>query len=113
MPFALLAFVTALWLHLPWVATACLAWGLVTRMLLAGVVGRAVVGERSLPRTMLLFPLRDLMGFGFWLASYGSNRILWRGEEYILEKGGYMRSAHLPVVLSEGDSNERESALTT
>jgi ceramide glucosyltransferase len=113
MPFALLAFAAALSLHLPWVATVSLAWGVITRMLLAAAVGAAVVEERSLARTILLFPLRDLMGFGFWLASYGSNRILWRGEEYTLEKGGYMRSAHLPVVLSEGDSNDRESALTT
>jgi ceramide glucosyltransferase len=113
MPSALLAFAAALSLHLPWVATVSLAWGVITRMLLAAAVGAAVVQERSLARTILLFPLRDLMGFGFWLASYGSNRILWRGEEYTLEKGGYMRSAHLPVVLSEGDSNERESALTT
>ena len=67
MPFALLAFVTALCLHWPWIAIASLAWGIVTRMLLAAVVGAAVVQERSLARTMLLFPLRDLMGFGFWV----------------------------------------------
>lgn len=113
MPFALLAFVIALLLHLPWVATASLAWGIVTRMLLAAAVGAAVVQERSLARTMLLFPLRDLMGFGFWVASYGSNEILWRGEEYRLEKGGYMRRAHLAHAITETESGERESALTT
>jgi ceramide glucosyltransferase len=113
MPFALLAFVAALWLHLPWIATALLAWGIVTRMLLAALVGAAVVQERSLARTMLLFPLRDLMGFGFWVASYGSNEILWRGELYTLEKGGYMRSAHLPQTTTEAESGDRESALTT
>jgi ceramide glucosyltransferase len=113
MPFALLAFVTALLLHLPWVALATLAWGTLARMLLAAAVGRAVVQERSLWRTMLLFPLRDLMGFGFWVASYGSRRILWRGEEYTLEKGGYMRSAHLKPPNAETESGDRESALTT
>jgi ceramide glucosyltransferase len=113
MPFALLAFVTALCLHLPWVATALLAWGIVTRMMLAAAIGVAVVQERSLARTMLLFPLRDLMGFGFWVASYGSNKILWRGEQYTLETGGYMRSAHLAPAITEAESNDRESAVTT
>ena len=113
MPFALLAFVTALCLHLPWLAAASLAWGIVSRMLLAAAVGKAVVQERTLLRTMLLFPLRDLMGFGFWVASYGSNQILWRGEQYTLEKGGYMRSVHASPVIPEADTADSESALTT
>jgi ceramide glucosyltransferase len=112
MPFALLAFVTALCLHWPWIAIASLAWGIITRMLLAAVVGAAVVQERSLARTMLLFPLRDLMGFGFWLASYGSHKILWRGEQYLLEKGGYMRSLHTVPATAVTESAEHESALT-
>ena len=112
MPFALLAFVAALCLHSPWIAAISLAWGIVNRMLLAGIVGAAVVQERSLARTMLLFPLRDLMGFCFWCASYGSNTILWRGEEYTLEKGGYMRSLHTLPVQAEADSAERKSPLT-
>jgi ceramide glucosyltransferase len=111
MPFALLAFVSALFLHWPWIAVASLAWGILTRMLLAAVVGAAVVQERSLVRTMLLFPLRDLMGFFFWAASYGSNKILWRGQQYLLERGGHMRSLHgAPAIATE--PAERESALT-
>jgi ceramide glucosyltransferase len=113
MPFALLAFVAALSLHMPWGATASLAWGVITRMLLAAAVGAAVVQERSLARTILLFPLRDLMGFGFWVASYGSNKILWRGEQYTLEKGGYMRSAHHAQTPPEAEPADRKSALTT
>jgi ceramide glucosyltransferase len=89
---------------------ALLAWGIVNRMLLAAVVGAAVVQERSLLRTILLYPLRDLMGFGFWLASYGSSTILWRGELYQLEKGGYMRSAQILPVAVDGEA-EQESPL--
>jgi ceramide glucosyltransferase len=62
---------------------------------------------------MLLFPMRDLMGFGFWVASYGSNKILWRGEQYTLEKGGHMRSAHAAHTITEAEPGDRESALTT
>jgi ceramide glucosyltransferase len=61
---------------------------------------------------MLLFPLRDLMGFCFWLASYGSSTILWRGEEYTLEKGGYMRAVHTLPALADAESGEHDSALT-
>ena len=43
MPFSLLACVAALCLHLPWLAAASLAWGIVSRMLLAAAVGAAVV----------------------------------------------------------------------
>jgi ceramide glucosyltransferase len=113
MPFALLACVAALCLHSPWVAAISLAWAIVNRMLLAGIVGAVVVNERSLARTVLLFPLRDLMGFCFWCASYGSNTILWRGEEYTLETGGYMRNVHALAVISDAKSAERESAVTT
>jgi hypothetical protein len=53
------------------------------------------------------------MGFGFWVASYGSSKILWRGEQYILETGGHMRPVHLPAAISDADSAEHESAFTT
>jgi ceramide glucosyltransferase len=111
MPFALVAFATALCLHKPWLALILLAWGVINRMLLAAVVGAAVVGERLLARTILLFPLRDLMGFGFWVASYGRSTILWRGEIYQLEKGGYMRSVQALAGTVKRDA-EQESALT-
>jgi ceramide glucosyltransferase len=112
MPFGLLACAAALALHWPWIAAISLAWAIVTRMLLAAIIGAAVVQERSLARTMLLFPLRDLMGFCFWLASYGSSTILWRGEEYTLEKGGYMRAVHTLPALADAESGKHDSALT-
>jgi ceramide glucosyltransferase len=88
------------------IGVACLAWSIATRMLMAIVVGGAVLNEGVLWRLSLLYPLRDLMGFGFWAASYGSNTILWRGELYELGEGGYMRSANSP-----GDKKQ-ETALT-
>jgi ceramide glucosyltransferase len=33
------------------------------------------------------------MGFGFWMASYMGNRILWRGRLFQLLPGGRMRAA--------------------
>jgi ceramide glucosyltransferase len=42
---------------------------------------------------LALYPLRDLMGFVFWAASYLSSRVLWRGQVYQLLPGGKMRAA--------------------
>jgi len=41
----------------------------------------------------VLYPIRDLMGFGFWAASYFSSQILWRGRLYNLLPGGKMEAA--------------------
>ena len=43
-------------------------------------------------RSALLYPLRDLLGFGYWIASYVSNQVQWRGEVYNLQQDGSMRN---------------------
>jgi ceramide glucosyltransferase len=68
-----------------------LAWALATRLALSLTVGRAVVDDRSWFGLLILYPVRDLMGFFFWLASYGSSRIHWRGRVFELLPGGKMR----------------------
>jgi ceramide glucosyltransferase len=90
-PFGLLACVSAMILGFPLAGLCLLAWSIATRMWLAAAIGKQVVGERNLLRTVLLYPLRDLMGFGYWASSYISNRILWRGEVFELLKDGLMR----------------------
>lgn len=90
-PYGLLACATAVSHGRPLIGLAALVWAVLCRVLMAAVVGRQVVDERHLWRTLLLYPVRDLMGFGFWLASYASNKILWRGETYELLRGGVMR----------------------
>ncbi len=72
---------------------ALLLFAVLTRFGLALLVGRGVVRERALLRTALLFPLRDLMGFGFWLLSYTGGTILWRGHLYRLGEQGRMQRA--------------------
>ncbi|MHB1020956.1 MAG: bacteriohopanetetrol glucosamine biosynthesis glycosyltransferase HpnI [Acidobacteriaceae bacterium] len=90
-PFGLLACAGALLLGMPWLGVGALAFSVIGRMLQAWLVGRFVVQERTLWRTMLLFPVRDLMGFFFWAMSYSSRKILWRGEVYELLAEGVMR----------------------
>ena len=55
--------------------------------------GALVVRDRSWFGLLVLYPIRDLMGFCFWAASYAGRRILWRGHVFELLPGGRMRAA--------------------
>ncbi len=92
-PFGLLAWVAAALLGHPLWGMAALGFSVAGRMLQAFAVGHYVVRERALWRTVLLFPVRDFMGFFFWTMSYTSRRILWRNEVYELLQDGRMRKA--------------------
>jgi ceramide glucosyltransferase len=82
-PFGLLALLLALG-HRNWMpiglALFVAAW--INRMLLALLVGWGVIGDRRCLWLCWLYPLRDLLGFCTWAASFTSNRFLWRGELY-------------------------------
>jgi ceramide glucosyltransferase len=92
-PFGLLGWVSAAALGHPWWGLGLFGWSLATRLALALAVGRLVAHDRSWFGLLVLYPIRDLMGFGFWAASYFSSRILWRGRVYQLLPGGRMRAA--------------------
>jgi ceramide glucosyltransferase len=72
---------------------ALFGWGVATRLALSIAVGSFVVRDPSWMNLLLLYPIRDLMGFGFWAASYLGSRILWRGRVFQLLPGGKMRAA--------------------
>jgi ceramide glucosyltransferase len=92
LPYGLLAWGAAAALGRPWLGLALFGWSVATRLAMAVAVGRQVVGDRSWFGLLALYPVRDLMGFGFWAASYGSSKVLWRGRVYELLPGGKMRS---------------------
>ena len=60
------------------------------RVVLAIASGWSVVGDRRCWRLCWLYPLRDLTGFAVWLASFFGRQIVWRGETYVLKRGGRM-----------------------
>jgi ceramide glucosyltransferase len=92
-PFGLLGLAAGAWIGHPWWGVALLGWTLATRLALAIAVGGMVVEDRSWFGLLVLYPLRDLMGFGFWAASYWGRKILWRGRVFELLPGGKMRAA--------------------
>lgn len=93
MPFGLLGLLAAAAMGHLWWGVILLAWALATRLALSVVVGGAVVRDSSWFGLLVLYPIRDLMGFCFWAASYGSSRILWRGRVFELLHGGKMRAS--------------------
>jgi len=93
MPFGLVALVAAIWLGHPIWGVGLFAWSVATRLALSIAVGRCVVGDTSWFGLLVLYPIRDFMGFCFWAASYAGNRILWRGRVFELLPGGKMRAA--------------------
>jgi ceramide glucosyltransferase len=93
LPYGLLACLTAVLHGYPGWGLGLLGWSVATRLALSLAVGRLVVRDKSWFGQLLLYPLRDLMGFGFWAASYLGSRILWRGRVFQLLPGGKMRAA--------------------
>lgn len=84
---------------LPWVVLACfvapvkwiagvyvLAY-LILRLAMAWTVGVWGVSDEVLRRRIWLVPLRDAIHFAVWLASFGSNRVKWGSEEYVIRRG--------------------------
>jgi len=73
------------------------AWGFLAlavlmRLLVSIVTGVSVTRERRVWRGLWLLPLRDIMAVAVWIGGMWGRKILWRGEEFILE-GGRLRRA--------------------
>jgi len=93
LPFGLLGWAAAAAMGYTWWGFGLFLWSVVTREALSIAVGGMVVRDPSWLNLLLLYPIRDLMGFGFWAASYMGSRILWRGRIFQLLPGGKMRAA--------------------
>ena len=90
MPFGLLGLLAGGALHHWALGIGLFAAAYLNRVVMAMVAGWGVVRDRQALRLAWLYPLRDLMGFGFWCASYTGRMIVWRGDWYRLEPGGRM-----------------------
>jgi ceramide glucosyltransferase len=84
---------------LPWAGMALIvawgaawAWGLfgftaAMRVLVALVVGNAVLKDRQVLRSLALIPLRDLVALLVWIVSFTGHEIVWRGVRFRLKNG--------------------------
>jgi ceramide glucosyltransferase len=90
LPWAIFAVLLA---PLTWWSWATLAAAAALRAAVALKVGVGIVHDRAVRRRLWLVPLRDLVAFGVWFASFADHTVHWRGEVFILEKGK-IRPAH-------------------
>jgi ceramide glucosyltransferase len=87
MPFGLLGLVWGLLSGHALLGVGWLAAMVVNRWLQAGTILR-VMGDEGWVRGMLIYPLRDLLGWVLWVGSYGGERFYYRGKIYRLKEGG-------------------------
>ena len=69
------------------VAAAYLGAYFALRFAMAWTVGVWGLRDPVLRRRFWLLPIRDLLSFFVWLASFGMNQIEWRGSAFTLDKG--------------------------
>jgi ceramide glucosyltransferase len=87
-PFGLLGLISATALGHPVAGIALLATSILNRTVQSLAIGWSVTRDSRALRLCWLYPLRDLMGFITWAASYTSRNFFWRGETYQFTTGG-------------------------
>jgi ceramide glucosyltransferase len=106
MPYGLLGGLAAGIAGMPTLAVGLLAGAFVNRMVLAIAAGYGAVKDVRALRCCWLYPVRDLIAFGFWCGSYFGDTVDWRGEKYRVLRGGKM-------VRVRGETASRESEAVT
>ncbi|HUZ46866.1 MAG TPA: glycosyltransferase [Terriglobia bacterium] len=96
-PFGLLG-LAAGWMRGDWkLGLGLLGFAIANRAAMAVAVGWGVVRDRLSVAFCWLYPVRDLLGFFFWCASFLGDGIVWRGERYRLMNGGRMVRRNPPT----------------
>ncbi|MFZ0137893.1 MAG: glycosyltransferase [Candidatus Sulfotelmatobacter sp.] len=85
MPYGLLGFLAAGFLGHWRIGAPLLAVAVLNRLIEAWLVGWLVVRDPQIRRAPWLYPLRDLLGFLVWFASYLNLRYVWRDSRFELK----------------------------
>ena len=73
--------------HGAWWSWLVLAAAAILRAAVSIQVGVKVLHDSSIVRRLALVPLRDLIAFWVWFASFAGHQVHWRGDIFILEDG--------------------------
>jgi ceramide glucosyltransferase len=87
-PFTILGCVLGLATEHRALAIFWLLWGVANCMTRSVAIGWRVLDDRKALTRCWLYPIRDLIGFATWIATWFGNQMVFRGEKYILLKGG-------------------------
>jgi ceramide glucosyltransferase len=104
MPYGVLSGISAASLAEPRLGIALLAVAFLNRVIQSVIVGWGVIRDSRALKLCWAYPLRDLMGFIFWLRSFGTAQFSWRGESYRFSAGGKIIPQHRRA---EAPSEER------
>jgi len=74
----------------PW-AWAVFGVTMLLRLAMALVVGKSVLQDRQLLKSLWLLPVRDLTAVVIWIASFAGHTVTWRGDRFELKKGRLIR----------------------
>jgi ceramide glucosyltransferase len=85
MPYGLLGFLAAGWLGHWRIGALFLGVAVLNRLAEAWLAGWTVVRDPEIRRAPWLYPLRDLLGFAVWFASYLNLRYVWRDSRFELK----------------------------
>jgi ceramide glucosyltransferase len=84
MPFGLLGLLAAVLLGNPFLGLLLFGAAVANRIVESWLVGWGVVRDPVALKQFWLYPLRDLLGFAVWAASYMGARFVWRDSRYEL-----------------------------
>ena len=87
-PFGLIGLAAAWALGHPLLGAWLLAAAVLNRMVESLVIGWGIVRDPIALRSPWLYPVRDLLGFLVWCASYVSRKAVWRDHRFELVEGG-------------------------
>ncbi len=87
-PFGILGFAAAAALGHLWIGLALLVAAFANRIIESYAIGWGITRDPA-SRSLWRYPLRDLLGFFVWIASYlGAPRAIWRNVPYDLTSDG-------------------------
>ena len=72
-------------------AWALFAGAILLRLVMALVNGVSVLQDSNVVRTLWLLPIRDILAVIVWIGGLVGKKIVWRGEEFHLDRGKLKR----------------------
>jgi ceramide glucosyltransferase len=88
MPYGILGFLAAAAMGQVALGAWLLGAAILNRVIESLAIGWGVVRDPRALKAPWLYPVRDLLGFAVWCASYLSKRAVWRDSRYELVEGG-------------------------
>ena len=79
LPWAVLALIFSPGAAWAWALLACTA---AIRLAVAIVVGKSVLQDRQVVRSLALIPVRDVFALLVWIVSFAGHKVVWRGDHF-------------------------------